>query len=343
MSPSAVSLATIFAIVALGAAIGFLAGVRRKMNLEQWTVGGRGFGAVSDVPADGRRSLHHVLFSGSQRLGLFPWRPNPVHHGLPHAGLRCLVLYPAADLGGGPEVRSCRLNPTSSTCATATSIWPAFVCVVGIAFLMPYLQLQITGLGIIVSIASFDGIGRTPAMAISVVLLAAFVFASGVRAVAWVSVLKDVLMVFAALSIGIGIPYIHYGRHRSHVRRVGAGPAGTPDHARRHRQPRPHVVHLHGSSDFAGFLYVAARVWGHIHREKRRHVASQRRGDAALHHHARFHLLRWLHRGFGRARPAQWRPLAFDDCPQELPRRGSWAWSAERAPSPLWCPLPFSF
>jgi solute:Na+ symporter, SSS family len=85
------------------------------------------------------------------------------------------------------------------------------VCIVGVAFLIPYLQLQLTGLGIIVSIASFDGIGRTPAMVISVVLLAAFVFASGVRAVAWVSVLKDVLMVVAAISIGIGIPYVQYG------------------------------------------------------------------------------------------------------------------------------------
>src|SRR5207245_5779157 len=46
MSPSAVSLTTIVAIVAAGAAIGFLAGVRRKMNLEQWTVGGRGFGGL---------------------------------------------------------------------------------------------------------------------------------------------------------------------------------------------------------------------------------------------------------------------------------------------------------
>ena len=46
MSPSAVSLATIFVIVAMGGAIGFLAGVHRKMDLEQWTVGGRGFGAV---------------------------------------------------------------------------------------------------------------------------------------------------------------------------------------------------------------------------------------------------------------------------------------------------------
>jgi SSS family solute:Na+ symporter len=87
----------------------------------------------------------------------------------------------------------------------------AFVCIVGIASFVPYLQLQLTGVGIIVSVASFDGIGRTPAMTIAVVLLVAFVFASGVRAVAWVSVVKDALMVIAALSIGIGIPLIHFG------------------------------------------------------------------------------------------------------------------------------------
>jgi hypothetical protein len=46
MSSSAVSLTTIFLIVAMGAVIGFLAGVHRRMDLEQWTVGGRGFGVV---------------------------------------------------------------------------------------------------------------------------------------------------------------------------------------------------------------------------------------------------------------------------------------------------------
>jgi SSS family solute:Na+ symporter len=46
MSSAAVSLMTILIIVVIGAAIGFLAGVHRKMNLEQWTVGGRGFGVV---------------------------------------------------------------------------------------------------------------------------------------------------------------------------------------------------------------------------------------------------------------------------------------------------------
>jgi SSS family solute:Na+ symporter len=60
-------------------------------------------------------------------------------------------------------------------------------------------------------VASFNAIGQAPAIAISVALLTAFVLTGGVRAVAWVSILKDVLMIFAALAIGIGIPYIHYG------------------------------------------------------------------------------------------------------------------------------------
>src|SRR5712691_10868660 len=46
MSASGVALTVIFAIIALGSSIGFLAGAHRKMDLEQWTVGGRGFGVV---------------------------------------------------------------------------------------------------------------------------------------------------------------------------------------------------------------------------------------------------------------------------------------------------------
>src|SRR2546425_7962434 len=46
MSSSGVALTAIFAIIAVGAGIGFLAGAHRKMDLEQWTVGGRGFGVV---------------------------------------------------------------------------------------------------------------------------------------------------------------------------------------------------------------------------------------------------------------------------------------------------------
>ncbi len=99
----------------------------------------------------------------------------------------------------------------------------------GDLFLIPYLQLQITGLGIIVSVASYDGIGRGSSMGASPsALLTAFVLAGGMRAVAWVSVLKDALMVPAALAIGIGCAAPGFGGIAPMFDGAGAGPAGAP-------------------------------------------------------------------------------------------------------------------
>jgi len=46
LSPTIVALSLISAIVATGSLVGFVARSHRKMDLEQWTVGGRGFGLV---------------------------------------------------------------------------------------------------------------------------------------------------------------------------------------------------------------------------------------------------------------------------------------------------------
>jgi SSS family solute:Na+ symporter len=210
MSSAAVSLMTILIIVALGAGVGFLAGVHRKMNLEQWTVGGRGFGVV----------LVFLLMAGEVYttfafLGASGWaysRGGPTLYVLAYLTLAYVVSFFIL-----PQIWEVGRKHGMQTLSDFFSVrygnkyLAGFVCVVGIVCFIPYLQLQLTGVGIIVSVASFDGIGRTPAMAIAVVLLVAFVFASGVRAVAWVSVVKDALMVFAALVIGIGIPLIHFG------------------------------------------------------------------------------------------------------------------------------------
>jgi SSS family solute:Na+ symporter len=169
MTPSAVSLTTIFAIVALGATLGFLAGVHRKMDLEQWTVGGRGFGAV----------LMYLLMAGEvyttfSFLGASGWaysRGGPTLYIMAYLTLAYVVSFFIL-----PQIwevgRQYGLQTQSDffSMRYGNKYLAAFVCVVGVAFLIPYLQLQLTGLGIIVSIASFDGIGRAPAMAISVVL-----------------------------------------------------------------------------------------------------------------------------------------------------------------------------
>src|SRR5262245_38728671 len=46
MTSAAIAMAVIGAIVTLGASVGFYAGARYTMDLEQWTVAGRGFGVV---------------------------------------------------------------------------------------------------------------------------------------------------------------------------------------------------------------------------------------------------------------------------------------------------------
>src|SRR5690348_3873949 len=46
MTPAATALTVMLAIVAVGTAVGFLAGSRQQMDLEEWAVGGRGFGAA---------------------------------------------------------------------------------------------------------------------------------------------------------------------------------------------------------------------------------------------------------------------------------------------------------
>lgn len=87
----------------------------------------------------------------------------------------------------------------------------AVVSLIGVIFIIPYLQLQLTGLGIIVEIASFGAVGRTAAMLIAFTVVAVFLLSSGVRGVAWISAIKDCLMLFGALFIGIGLPYMYFG------------------------------------------------------------------------------------------------------------------------------------
>jgi solute:Na+ symporter, SSS family len=231
---AAVCLTIIAATVAIGTAVGFLAGARQVMSLEQWTVGGRRFGVV----------LVFLLTAGEvyttfSFLGASGWaysRGGPILYVLAYLALAYVVSFfilpPLWELG-------CRLGMQTQSDFFAlrygNRALAALVCVIGIACFVPYIQLQITGIGIIVSVASYNAIGRTPAMVAAVALLVAFVFARGIGAVAWVSVVKDALMVFATLAIGIGVPLVHFGgpapmfaalvhAHPTHLTMPGATP-----------------------------------------------------------------------------------------------------------------------
>lgn len=210
MSRSATALTIIFVIVALGSGIGFYSRRRHAMSLEQWTVGGRGFGTL----------LIWLLMAGEiytafSFLGISGWaysRGGPVLYDLAFITLASVAAFfiwpPVWELG---RKHGLQTLPDFFLVRYGGKYLAAFSAIVGVAVLLPYIQLQLMGLGIIVEIASFEAIGRTPAMVAGLALLAGFVLSSGIRAVAWVSVLKDLLMILAVVSIGIWVPHFYFG------------------------------------------------------------------------------------------------------------------------------------
>ena len=210
MSNSAVALTVIFAIIIFGSILAFYAGARHKMNLEQWTVGGRGFGLL----------LVWLLMAGEVYttfafLGASGWaysRGGPTLYIIAYLTIgKAVYFHVQPQIWEVGRKFKMQTQPDFFEKRYGSKYLAAFVAVVGFAFLIPYLQLQLTGLGIIVEVASFEGIRRPLAMAIAFTLVAGFVFASGVRGVAWVSILKDFLMLSVVFVIGISLPYIYFG------------------------------------------------------------------------------------------------------------------------------------
>lgn len=210
MSQSTIALGIIFFIVLAGSTLGFYAGGRRKMNLEQWIVGGRGFGTL----------LLWLLMAGEiytafSFLGASGWtysRGGPALYILAYICLSYAIgfflLPPIWELG---RKHGLQTQPDFFYMRYGSKALAAIVAAVGVVFMIPYLVLQLKGIGIIVETASFGAIGRTAAMLIAVALLTAFVFVSGIRAVAWVSVAKDLLMILAVVAIGLWIPHVYFG------------------------------------------------------------------------------------------------------------------------------------
>jgi SSS family solute:Na+ symporter len=210
MRAPATAFLIILAIVGAGTLIGFLAGRRRQMDLEQWTVAGRGFGVV----------LVWLLMAGEvyttfSLLGTSGWayaRGGPTLYILAYITLGYVVsFYVLPPLWEVARTRGLQTQPDFFRECYGSRMLTALVALVGVVSLVPYLQLQLTGMGIIVEVASFGSIKPPEAMVIGSALVAAFVFSSGMRAVAWVSVLKDALLLGVVATIGVVLPLHWFG------------------------------------------------------------------------------------------------------------------------------------
>jgi SSS family solute:Na+ symporter len=200
----------IAAAALLALVLGFLASRGKDMNLEQWTVGGRGFGALFVfVLLAGEIYTTFTFLGGS---GFAYGKGAPAYYILCYGTLAYVISYFMLP----PIWRYAKENRLYSQSDFFVRKYDSptlgvIVTLVDIVALIPYLVLQFKGLGIIVEIAGYGAISSTVAVWIGAAVVAAYVMVSGVHGSAWTAVAKDTMILVVVVFLGIYLPLHFYG------------------------------------------------------------------------------------------------------------------------------------
>ena len=213
------ALLVIGAVLVLALALGMRARRGRTMTLEEWTVGGRGFGTVFVFLLMAGEIYTTFTFLGGS--GWAYGKGAPAFYILCYGALAYALSYFLL-----PVIwRYAREHQLLSQADYFTSKFGSpglgvLVSVVGVIAIVPYLVLQLKGLGIIVSEASYGAITSNTAVWISSAVLVVYVVASGVRGSAWTAVVKDVMILLVAIALGVYLPLHYYGGMRTMFERI---------------------------------------------------------------------------------------------------------------------------
>src|SRR6201996_4091052 len=172
------------------------------MDLEQWTAGGRGFGAIFVFLLMAGEIYSTFTFLGG--AGLVYGSGGAAYYILGYGTLAYILSYyllPAVWRYATP--RKLVSQADVFTTAYGSRALGVLVSVVAVAAMIPYLALQLKGLGIIVSQTSYGTISSTAAVWIGAFAMSVYVAAAGIRGSAWTACLKDTLTLGVVIFIGL--------------------------------------------------------------------------------------------------------------------------------------------
>ena len=218
--------------VLLALVLGVLARGRREMVLDQWTVAGRGFGAVFVFLLLAGEIYTTFTFLGAS--GFAYGLGGPAFYILAYGGIAYTLSYFILP----PVWRYARQHglisqPDFFARKYASPALGVLVSLVDIVALVPYLVLQFKGLGIIVHAASYGAIGNAVAIWIGALVVTIYVMVSGVRGSAWTSVVKDIGILAVVIFLGLDLPWRDYGGIEPMFRAIAAAKPGflaLPEH-----------------------------------------------------------------------------------------------------------------
>ncbi|HQT85627.1 MAG: sodium:solute symporter [Acidiphilium sp. 37-64-53] len=196
------------AVFALLLGIGARSG--HTMGLEEWTVGNRGFGFVLVFLLLAGEIYTTFTFLGAS--GFAYGQGAPAYYILAYGTIAYVLGYfMLPKVWNYAKQHHLVSQPDFFAHKYDSPALGIIVALVDIVALIPYLVLQLTGLGIIVVAAGYGGISNTVAVLIGAVVVTIYVISSGVRGSAWTAVAKDIMILSVVLFLGIYLPIHLYG------------------------------------------------------------------------------------------------------------------------------------
>jgi solute:Na+ symporter, SSS family len=219
------ALLIIFIAAALSLGLGVVARYGQTMTLEQWTVGGRGFGTIFVFLLTAGEIYTTFTFLGGS--GWAYGKGASAYYILAYGALAYILSYwllPPIWRYAKQE----RLYSQSHFFARKydSPALGVLVAIVGVVALIPYLELQFKGLGIIVSVASYGSISPALAIWIGAAIVTTYVTVSGVRGAAWNAAVKDFLILAIVVFLGIFFPLHYYGGYGEMFHAIDAAKPG---------------------------------------------------------------------------------------------------------------------
>lgn len=203
-----IALIIILGFLILSIFLGIRSTKGKDMNLEQWTVGGRGFGTIFVFLL-----MAGEIYTTFSFLGGSGWaysKGAPALYVLIYITLSYVLSYWLL-----PEIwkyaKENRLMSQSDFFVSKykSSSLGILAALVGVVSMIPVIVVQLKGLGIIVSEASYGAISMSTAVWLGAISLTIYVMISGIHGSAWIAVIKDIMMIVIIAFLGIYLP-IHY-------------------------------------------------------------------------------------------------------------------------------------
>ncbi|HVA33009.1 MAG TPA: hypothetical protein VNG31_02605, partial [Candidatus Baltobacteraceae bacterium] len=211
MVSGAATALSIVAVVIAGTIAFAVRSVRRiKMDPQEYIVGGRSLGTIFLWVL-----LAGEIYTSFTFLGMAGWAYGmgaPAYYILAYGTCGYVIGYfllPAIWRIG--KERSLLTGPDFLQDRYGSRALGVLAAVCQFVLMIPYVTLQLSGLQTLLRIAGYGAYDATAAVTVAFLLIAFFVFTTGLRGTAWASIVKDALVFGAVIFAGIAIPTQFFG------------------------------------------------------------------------------------------------------------------------------------